>query len=166
LRDRGCFEPPPGRSPWAYPICILEVTPWPTSGFNILPREGWSGAEGWGHWIEGTVGRGVWMAPRREAYRLTISAFPVCDTSRPQRVVVEINGVTAATHTWADCEPWAAEIALPASPIVIGWNELTLRSTYSARPVDLTGGKNSDTRWLSVGLTSLKVAPILDPSAD
>lgn len=166
LQARGCFDPPPGRSPWAYPICILEVTPWPAPSFNILPREGWSGAEGWGRWIEGTVGQGIWMAPRRAAYRLNIEAFPVCDVSRPQDVLIEVNGATVATYTWAGCESWSAEIALPASQITVGWNELTLRSAYGARPVDLTDGKNSDTRWLSVGVTRLEVAPILDPSAD
>lgn len=87
------------------------------------------------------------------------------DAWRPDRLYLPNRG-PVATHTWAGCESWAAEIALPASQITVGWNELTLRSAYGARPVDLTGGKNSDTRWLSVGVTKLEVAPILDPSAD
>ncbi len=166
LQNRGCFDPPPGRNPWSYPICILEVTTWPTPSFNVLTSEGWSGTEEWGRWIEGTSGSGVWMAARRVSYRLKIEAFPVCDANRPQRIVVEVNGATVATHTWDDCESWLAEIALSAQQITIGWNELTLRSAYAARPVDITDGSNSDTRWLSVGLTRLEITPILHPPSN
>jgi hypothetical protein len=166
LQDRGCFDPPPRRSPWAYPMCIFEVTSWPVPDFNILPQAGWSGAEEWGRWVEGTVGRGTWMAPQHVPYRLKIETFPICDASRPQHLAVEVNEATLATHAWQGCELWSAEMQIPAQQIEIGWNALVLRSAYAARPVDLTGGKNSDTRWLSVGVQRLEVAPILDPFSD
>lgn len=166
LQDRGCFDPPPGISPWDYPMCILELLPWPVPDFNILPQASWSDAEAWGRWVEGAAGRGIWMAPQRVPYRLRLEIFPLCDASRPQHLALEVNGVTLATHAWQGCELWSAEIEIPAQRIEIGWNELVLRSAYAVRPVDLTGGQNGDARWLSVGVRRLEVAPILDPSPD
>ena len=166
LYDRGCFDPPPGPSPWAYPMCVLEVLPWPVPEFNLLPQAGWSGAEAWGRWVEGMEGRGTWMAPRRVPYVLKLDIFPVCDASRPQQLAIEVNGAILATHEWQGCEAWPAEIPIPAERITIGWNEIVLRAAYAARPVDLTDGKNTDSRWLSVGVQRLEVVPILDPSPD
>ncbi len=49
----GCFPPPSAPGPWNYPICMLRLLPESDPSFNLLPREGWSGAESWGKWIEG-----------------------------------------------------------------------------------------------------------------
>ena len=45
----------------------------------------------------------------------------------------------------------------------VGRNDIVLRPTFAARPVDFTGGKNADSRLLSVGVRRLEVSPVTMP---
>jgi hypothetical protein len=78
----GCFPAPAEPGPWDYPICILRVLPERTPDFNLLLREGWSGAETWGRWIEGTEARAEWVATSKEA-QLLASRLTAVHTEHP-----------------------------------------------------------------------------------
>jgi hypothetical protein len=163
LREAGCFDPPAEPGPWPYPICILEVQPSKTPAVNVILRNGWSGAEEWGHWVEGTEARASWAAPMRKPSRLALDIFPICVPGRPQGVTIEVNGKILTTHQWQECEPWQSEVVIPEDLIQVGWNDIVLRSAYAARPVDFTGGQNADSRLLSVGVRRLEVSPVTGP---
>ena len=162
LREAGCFDPPVEPGPWPYPICILEVQPSKTPAVNVILRKGWSGAEEWGHWVEGTEARASWAAPMRKSSRLAVDIFPICVPGRPQGVRSR-STARPTTHQWQECEPWQSEVVIPEDLIQVGWNDIVLRPIYAARPVDFTGGKNADSRLLSVGVRRLEVSPVTVP---
>jgi hypothetical protein len=157
LRYVQCFPSVSKTPPWDRPICVLEVLPSATPNFNVLFREGWSGPEDWGRWVDGTEAQAEWVATSRGPHTLSIQAFPQCVDGRQQRIFLELNGAPLTQHQWAGCETWSDEIAIPPDLVRVGSNELTLRAAYGARPVDLTGGENTDPRALSVGLARLRV---------
>jgi hypothetical protein len=158
LQNMRCFEPSSSTGPWTYPICIIEVPPGDTA-FNLLFREGWSGAEEWGRWADTTKSRAEWVATSQAPHALALRVFPLCVPGRKQRLRVEINGVELAVHEWQECEEWATNVRIPASMVQVGWNEVVLRSDYALRPADVTGNANRDPRPLSIGARQLYVAP-------
>jgi hypothetical protein len=158
LSTMACFEPGDRSGPWPYPICVFEVRP-SDPRFDVVFREGWSGPEEWGRWAEGTESRASWAAPASEPRRLALDVFPSCVPGQTQGLTVEVNGATVAEHRWQDCTNWAAEIAVPAALVKVGWNEIVLRSEHADRPADVTGGENPDTRALSVGVSKLALQP-------
>lgn len=154
-----CFDPPQDNGPWSYPICVLEVLPPANTNFNLVPEQGWSGAESWGQWAEGTTAKAFWVATAASDHRLQIEAFPMCVDGRSQSIRLEVNGESVGTHQWSDCQPWAQDIVIPASLVHLGANELTIVSDYAASPNDVTQGQNPDTRQLSAGYSKLRVDP-------
>jgi hypothetical protein len=158
LSNMNCFEPESRSGPWPYPICIFQVTP-TGSQYNIVYRKGWSGAEEWGRWMEGTESQANWVSIANTPYRMSIDAFPQCTPGKLQALTVEVNSAPIAEHRWQDCGNWASDIIIPAALVKVGWNEIVLRSDHADRPVDVTGGKNPDTRTLSIGVSKLLVQP-------
>lgn len=151
-----CFDPPPGPSPWYWPICVIRVLPL-RAPFNVLFSQGWSSPEDWGIWADGTDSEILWVAPDSRDYILLWEAFPHCVPGQPQSLSVEMSGVQLAAYQWQNCEPHGGEVTVPASLIRIGWNGLRFHYTYAARPVDVTAGANPDPRMLSVGFTKLEI---------
>jgi hypothetical protein len=148
-----CFPGSPG--PWDYPICILEILPSPHPNLNAVLGEGWSGSEAWGAWAEGRESHALWVATAKTDHRLQVEAFPICLDEPGRTTTVAVNGVTLATHAWQGCDPWAGELTIPAEIVQPGENHLVITSSHAARPVDLSGGENPDTRLLSAGFTQL-----------
>ena len=161
LQDIRCFDPSGDAGPWPYPICVMRVAlAGPDSPAQpVIFRDGLSGAEGWGRWVEGTEAAAAWVAVDQSPHVLTLEAFPNCAPSRRQRLAVEVNGSRLADYTWQGCETWSTTIAIPAFLVRTGWNDVILRSDYAARPFDLTNGENPDTRLLSIGVNKLTVQP-------
>ena len=93
------------------------------------------------------------------AATLQVEAFPQCVDGQQQTITIEVNGVAVGTHTWSNCDPWAGELAIPASAVRLGRNDLVIRSAYSARPIDSSAGQSDDTRSLSAGYIRLRVEP-------
>jgi hypothetical protein len=146
-----CFDPPPGPTAWAYPICALEVLPPVNAVVNLAPLEGWSGQEDWGVWAVGPESRAAFVAMTKKPHRLTLEAFPNCIPGRTQTLSVDVNGARLAEHTWANCDPWAETITIPASLVRLGGNEVVIRPAYAVAPPD------GDTRPLSVGFSKLRI---------
>jgi hypothetical protein len=146
-----CFDPPAGPGAWQYPICALEVQPPVNANVNLAPVEGWSGQEDWGVWAVGPESRASFVAMAQKPHRLTLEAFPNCIPGRTQALTVEVNGARLAEHTWANCDPWAATITIPASLVRLGGNDVVIRPAYAVAPPD------GDTRPLSVGFSRLHV---------
>jgi hypothetical protein len=163
LREVGCFDNSVEPGPWPYPICILEVRPSETPAVNVLLRQGWSGAEAWGSWVEGTEASASWAASMRRPLRLAWDIFPICVPGRPQRVTIEVNGEPLASHQWQECDPWKGDVVIPENLVQIGWNNIVLRPAYAARPSDITDGQNTDSRLLSIGVRQLEVGPAEAP---
>ena len=157
LRFVQCFSPTSQVPPYDNQICVLEVLPSRTPSLNLLFREGWSGLEEWGRWIDGTEAKAGWIATGKAPYYLHLQAFPYCVSGQQQQVSIEVNGTPMAEHRWTDCEPWSASIAIPAELVQIGPNDLVVRTDYAVRPIDSSGAENSDPRKLSVGFTELRV---------
>ena len=82
---------------------------------------------------------------------MALEAFPNCIPGRTQALTVEVNGTRLAEHTWANCDPWAAAITVPASLVRLGGNDVVIRPAYAVAPPD------GDTRPLSVGFSKLRV---------
>jgi hypothetical protein len=158
LEPARCFDPAPGAGAWPFPVCLLAVKPWPDARNNVLFETGWSGAEDWGRWVEGTEADAAWAAVASVPQRLQIEAFPVCVPGRRQAAEILVNGVVVATHQWQVCEPWTAAVTIPAAAVRVGWNEITLRAAYAARPADVSGDSNGDARLLSIGVNQLELA--------
>lgn len=154
-----CFEPPATLSPWNYPICVLKVLPAENIEFDVLRVSGWSTAESWGVWAEGTTSHAVWMAVKQAETLLSIEAFPQCVPEKQQSVSIQVNEVTLATHQWEACEPWSTQIVIPADLVEPGMNDLAFEYAYAASPNDVTEGENPDLRQLSVGFTILQFTP-------
>lgn len=150
LRLVNCFEPVTGNA-WPEPICVLELLPPPTATINLTLEEGWSGAESWGVWMQGTNAHAFWLATANSGRRLTLAAFPQCVADKQQAVTVAVNGAVVAEHHWTDCEPWSAQIELPATLVRLGRNDVTLSAAYAISP-----GSN-DPRPLSVGWSQLMI---------
>jgi hypothetical protein len=146
-----CFQPGAGAL-WVRPICVFEFRLESRPKFNLLLREGWSGAEDWGRWIDGTSAKALWIITAPAGQRLTIEVFPQCVENRRQRLWLEVNGTTIGDHQWENCEPWHAQIELPSNVLRLGANELVLRAAYAAQPKD-----GNDPRALSVGVGQLSV---------
>ena len=157
LRFVECFPPAFQAQPFDHPICIFEVLPSRSPGFNFLFREGWSGPEDWGRWIDGKEARSLWVATARAAHQLSIQAFPSCVPGRQQQISFEVNGLPLASHRWVGCDTWSEDIAIPRDLVRVGLNEVIVRADYAIRPIDLSGGENPDPRALSVGFTRLRV---------
>lgn len=157
LVQSGCFEPPKEPSPWPYSICVITVRAPKMPQLNVVLEAGWSGAESWGVWAEGVESKARWVATAAVETRLLIDAFPQCIADRQQNLTLEVNGLLVGTHQWQSCEPWSAELLVPASSVRIGWNEIVLHYGYAARPIDSTKGSNADARALSVGFSRLQV---------
>lgn len=152
-----CFDPPSGPSPWPYPICVLQVLPPAHGSVDVQLKEGWSSMESWGVWAEGKESRLQWVAASRGDHHLLVRAFPECFSDEYQKITLEAKGVILAEHDWKDCEPWSADILIPASLVQVGWNEVELSYRYAVAPSVLTRGKNNDMRLLSVGFDTLEV---------
>jgi hypothetical protein len=152
-----CFDPPSGRSPWSFPICILKILPSTHSDINVFPREGWSAFESWGMWAEGTESRIQWVATSQADHHLLVTALPQCVLGKNQSISLEMQGTPLAGHVWQDCEPWSVDVLIPASLARVGWNDIGLRYAYAAEPVAVTGGANADRRMLSVSFKKLKI---------
>ena len=90
---------------------------------------------------------------------LSLSAFPQCVPAKQQRVEIEINGQLVAGHQWTGCEPWSADIPIPASILKTGKNGLVVRTAYAISPAELSLGANADARQLSIGFSKLRIAP-------
>lgn len=161
LRFVECFPPVSAATLYRYPICVLEVLPSPTPSFNVLFKEGWSGAEDWGRWIDGTEAHATWIATNKGEHQINLEAFPQCVPGRQQEVLVEVNGAPVATHRWMDCQPWSDSIPISGDLVKIGPNDMTIRAGYAARPADLEGGASSDTRQLSIGWSKLRVEEVV-----
>lgn len=146
-----CFDPPITPSPWPYPICALQVRPASNPTINLAPEDGWSAPEDWGIWAIGRESHALWVATDRQERRLTLEAFPNCVPDKTQTLLIEINGVRLAEHTWNTCDPWTATIALPPTLLRLGGNKLSLRFAYAVAPVE------GDTRLLSVGFSRLRI---------
>jgi hypothetical protein len=153
-----CFEPSSRTGPWDYPICVMEVAAG-NPDFNVIFREGWSGAEDWGRWAEDTQALAVWAATSTSPHRIELQAFPLCIPGQSQELTVEVNGAELARHAWTNCDPWATQIAVPSSLVNVGWNDLRLRSKYALRPDEATGTQNAESRRLSIGVSRLRVDP-------
>ncbi|MGC8782701.1 MAG: hypothetical protein ACP5UQ_17705, partial [Anaerolineae bacterium] len=151
FRFQQCFDPPAGPSPWAYPICVLEVAPPPAPTFNLAPVDGWSGLEDWGVWAVGPKSRATWVAMTKQPVRLILEAFPNCLPGHTQALTIELNGRRLAEHTWTNCDPWSATLEIPPAQMHLGGNDLVLRPAYALPPAA------GDTRPLSVGFTRLEV---------
>jgi hypothetical protein len=150
-----CF--PPGNGPrWNHPICIFEYRPTSQMKFNLLLREGWSGAENWGRWVDGTTAKAVWIGFGQAKQQVTIQAFPQCVENQHQHIWLEVNGTPVGEHQWQDCEPWTGKIAVPPQLIRSGSNELLIRAAYSARP----DGGSTDPRELSLGVSQLLIQDV------
>jgi hypothetical protein len=160
LRYVNCFPPSSQASPWHHSICILEVLESSTPQFNLMLRDGWSGPETWGRWIDGTEARASWVATARTPHRLSVEAFPFCPADQKQSISFEVNGTALVTHQWEDCEPWSGEIVIPAGLVRVGDNEVVARADYAVKPSELSGGDNPDPRALSVGFTTFRVEEI------
>jgi hypothetical protein len=157
VRVAQCFDPVGAVSPWPYRICVLEVVPPTDTRFNVLRRDGWSGEEPWGTWIEGTEATADWVATAQTDQHLAISLTPLCAPDKWQTVSVTVNGTEVVTHAWTNCDSWQADVVIPARLIKIGWDHLALHSAYAAQPVDPKSGVQSDTRTLSVGVSQLVI---------
>jgi hypothetical protein len=157
LRFVDCFPPASQAQPYGHPICILELLPSQSPDFNLLLQEGWSGPEDWGRWIDGTEARAHWLATARAAQRLSIRAFPICAPGREQEISLEVNGLPLTSHRWAGCDTWSEDVTIPSDLVRAGLNDLTIRADYAVSPDDLSGGKSSDPRALSVGIGKLRV---------
>ena len=158
LRFVQCFSPTSQGPLYDNQICVLEVLPSRTPSLNLLFREGWSGLEEWGRWIDGTEAKANWIATAKAPHYLHLQAFPYCVSGQQQQVSIEVNETPIAEHRWTDCEPWSASIAIPAELVQIGPNDLDVRTDYAVRPIDGSGAQNSDPRKLSVGFSELRVA--------
>jgi hypothetical protein len=82
-----CFPPSSLAQPYDHTICVFELLPAVSQQFNVLFREGWSGPEEWGRWLDGTSGRALWVAAGPALYRVSIEVFPTA-------FLVAINGST------------------------------------------------------------------------
>jgi hypothetical protein len=152
-----CFPAPAEPGPWDYPICILRILPERYPAFNLLFREGWSGEETWGRWVEGTEARAEWVATAKKTQHLSIAAFPHCIPGAPQTISVMANGVPIAAYQWSGCDPWATEVEIAESLVHVGANALVVRAAFAAAPDTVTQGANPDDRMLSVGITRLRI---------
>jgi len=160
-----CFSPsgdPLGA--WTYPICILGIVPPAMPQFNLLLRDGWSGPENWGVWSEGTESSASWAATVSEPQKLKLKGFPECVPGQNQSISIAVNGEELHAYRWQGCEEWSTEITVPARLVRVGWNDLILRSGYAARPSEVTGGQNPDSRRLAVGFSELRIEP-MEPRA-
>jgi hypothetical protein len=159
IRPLRCFDPPAAPGPWNYPICVLEVLPSSQPDLNLILEDGWSGKEDWGVWAESTTSQAYWVATEVAPNTLHVQVFPMCRDGQYQGLTLEVNGETIASHRWTDCEPWSAEVIVPASLVRRGRNDLVVRSEYAVRPDGSEGEPGADTRSLSVGFTQLRVEP-------
>ncbi len=157
LRLVKCFPGVPG--PWNYPICVFEVLPPANPNLNLVLGDGWSGAEGWGVWAEGIESQALWVATAKGDYRLQIEAFPICLDAPGRFTSIEVNDVQVGTHEWDGCDPWSAELTVPADVVKRGRNDLVVRSSHAARPSELQPGQSDDTRFLSAGFSKLRIEP-------
>jgi len=152
-----CFAPPPGPAPWEYPICVIKVVPPTHPDFNLVFGDGWSGQEKWGVWAEGTESDARWVATVQTDHSVRVEAFPMCVPGISQSITLVANGIPILTHEWYSCDRWSEEVKIPASSVKVGWNNLTFRYAYAAKPAVVTDGRNSDERPLSVGFTKLQI---------
>jgi hypothetical protein len=152
-----CFEPAPNASLWNYPICIVEVMPFPQPNFNILPQAGWSPLEPWGRWAMGKQSIARWLGTAQKETVVNLTAFPYCIPDHFQILEIVVQGEVLLTHTWSDCEPWDGQLVIPAAQVHIGWNELELNYNYAVQPATVTSYANPDSRYLSVGFTQFRL---------
>jgi len=157
LRFEQCFEPTSQAPPWNRSICIFTILPSSSPEFNVLFREGWSGPEDWGRWIDGTEARAIWVATAQREHVLRVEAFPFCAPDEQQTLTLSVNGEPVISHNWENCDGWSADIAIPAELVRVGENELSFRTGYAVRPVDVSGGENPDDRALSLGFSELRI---------
>ena len=152
-----CFPPVAQAQLYGHPICVLEVRPARSPNFNLLLREGWSGQEDWGRWIDGTEARAQWVATARDAHQLRVQAFPYCVPDQEQQVAFYVNDHRLSSHRWTGCEPWSEDITIPGDLVRVGLNDLIIRADQATRPADHSSGESQDPRALSVGFTELRV---------
>jgi len=154
-----CFSAPAGRTPWSYPICVLEVRSNSPETINVRLERGWSDTEDWGVWAEGDESLIRWIATSEQDHSLNIEAFPHCLENERQTLTLSIQEEELAHHEWQSCENRLETIVIPQAFVDIGWNSLSFDYGYSARPIDVTGGENPDPRPLSLGFTRIEIAP-------
>jgi hypothetical protein len=154
-----CFAPAKAASPWPYPICVAELGDLDPRS-NVLRTEGWSGAEEWGIWAEGTESHARWVATSQRDHRISVEVFPFCVPGREQAVSIEVNGRLLDTHRWRQCDAWKGDVLVAGSLVEVGWNDIVLRYGYAVRPIDLESGQSTDPRALAVGWSRLTVEPV------
>jgi hypothetical protein len=152
-----CFEATSYAQGWDRPICVFELLPDPTPSFDLILREGWSGLEPWGRWIDGSEALASWVAMPSAVYRLTATVFPLCVRGRWQAVSIEVNDTQVTSHQWNDCEPWSVQVVIPPDLVNVGSNTVAIRANYALSPYDVTAGANPDQRSLSLGIQTLVV---------
>jgi hypothetical protein len=152
-----CFEPAPDASLWDYPICVIEVTPFPNPHFTLVPEANWSPPESWGYWAIGRQSSGKWLATKEQDTTVILAAFPYCAPDRFQSLEIVVQDEVLLRRRWDDCEPWQGQFTIPASLVEVGWNEIQLRYGYALQPARVTDNENPDPRHLSVGFTRFQI---------
>ncbi len=159
LKLLACHSNTAGRTPWPYPICVLEVQSPSPAGINIFLADGWSKAEDWGVWAEGEKSRLGWVATTGGDRQLELEAFPFCLDDVRQTLSIFVKDRQLTHIGWEGCENRHLEITIPGEIVEIGWNQIDFHYGFAARPVDVTSGENSDPRPLSLGFSKLEVYP-------
>ena len=156
--DRGCFTPSDDyRSPWDYPICVLEINPHPTI-FNVHPSYGMSAEEPWGIWAIDKQPRFNFVSAAEQSHVVIMETFPHCLDGQQQTLKMIVHEELLYEYQWDSCDAAYAEIIIPAEAVAIGWNEIRFELAYALSQTEL--GLGSDPRPLSIGFNRLEVRPI------
>jgi hypothetical protein len=154
----GCFDPPADyESPWAYPICIIEIKDHPTVS-NIHPIYGFSDEESWGMWSIEDRPRFNFIATAEKPYQVEAEIFPHCIDGQLQSLSMIYHDQTLYTHEWEDCEPIHIQLTIPAEEPQVGLNEIQLELGYALSPAEL--GTGNDPRKLGVGFSKFQIRPV------
>ncbi|MEJ5345130.1 MAG: hypothetical protein WHS83_09490 [Chloroflexus sp.] len=161
LQFEGCLDPLPNQSLRKFPICVFEVV---DKEAYLTRTTGWSEREAWGIWAQGTESQMNLVVSQPTDLVLSISATPFCVEGKNQTITIFVNNVLLSEHLWQDCNIWSDRVQIPSSILQSGSNDVLLRYSYAARPVDVTNGQNSDPRPLSVGFLEMRVEKTGDGS--
>lgn len=155
LATADCFDPEPGPSPWAYPICIYEVLPQSVE-LDVVLRGGWHNPEEWGVWASSPVATAEWVATESEDTVVNMDAFPFCE-ALPQTLRMTADGVSLGEATWESCDNKQLQWTIPGELVRVGWNSLTFTFERTTVPAEVTGGTNPDPRALALGFSRLEL---------
>lgn len=130
------------------------------SGLRFL-GEGWSKAEDWGIWSDGTDATLALSFVTERISKILVEANPLLSLTHPkQEVEIKINGIPTNSVTLTTNSGGRFEIEIPEETrqqLKHNGHKLKLQFHFldAARPVDI--GINSDTRKLSIGLVALTI---------